>query len=146
MTEKVHQVIPELSSWIRREIERVTRLAYRSTSEELGEEITSASSHRRNVHAKMAFFLENGLIFAQQFPLHDELIKETSHSFLMMFKDGICWVVDAQYLQFIPEDKRQNLPNVMFIPVIDRNLFGQTLLDRYSIANEFHHLWLEALS
>lgn len=146
MVEQAHQVIPELLSWTRCEIERVARLAYKTTAEELDEKITPISRHCRNVHSKMAFFLDNGLISAQQFPPCDELIRQATHSFLMVVENGIRYVADAQYLQFVPEDKRRNLPEVMFIPAIDQRSFSRILLDKYSVANEYHHLWLEALS
>lgn len=97
----------------------------------------------RNVHDFMVEKSANTMVFLSQLPHEKEDIAKAPHSCLSFCEDGNRWVADAQYLQHVPLARREGLPSVMFVPVIDLTAFRAVLRDKYKIPEEYHYLWTE---
>lgn len=136
MTEqlKLMPILP--SDYTRETMERVAKWACTGGSD------SPDGNNCRNICDFIVEKLEDTLVFAWQVPQGEERIKIVAHSFLMFGENGK-WVGDAQYLQYVPETEREGLPPVMFIPVINRKSFCQTLEVQYKVPEEFHHFWVD---
>ena len=131
------------SAWMKKLKERV----YKQTEPTLNGEISPSSKYCFSVNLKLQEILKKDEeITADYIEYEDQYTHRgvVTHAFVSASYEGSNYLLDMQYQQFIPEEKRKNAPDYLVIKYANKHDVISGLI-KHDIPNGVHTYWTDEL-